>query len=193
MQHTTTYSDIEIPVTTITGQKGAAIWLFGLSGSGKSTIANQLLKELAQLSITCRILDGDLLRLTINKDLGFSIADRAENIRRAATIAQMLTDKNFVVICSFITPLEEHRHIAKNILGDKYHEVFVDCPLHICEQRDVKGLYKKARNEEIKNFTGINSAFELPQNPWLHLHTDVESEKESVSLLLKATLPVTTL
>lgn len=179
-------TEIIIPQTTLTTQRGVAIWLFGLSGSGKTTIANLLAEKLRQQQIVCYTLDGDQLRHSLHKDLGFSPEDRAANIKRAASLAKEFTDKNVVVICSFITPLAAHRMLARQIIGDRYFEVFVDAPLWICEERDVKGLYKKARNNEILQFTGISAPFEPSDNSWLHVHTDVETENESADKVLDA-------
>lgn len=171
-------------------QKGIIIWMTGLSGSGKSTIANQLAETLAESNFFSIVLDGDELRKTLNKDLGFSEADRTENIRRAAELAKLLVQKNIIVICSFITPLQKHRELAAEITGDRYFEVFVDCPLWVCEQRDEKGLYRKARNHQITDFTGIDSPYETPEAPGLHLKTDKESLKESVERLNDIILPL---
>lgn len=170
-------------------QKGIAIWLMGLSGSGKTTIAQLLEHRLRQEQYFALTLDGDVLRNTLNKDLSFSTKDRAENIRRAAEIAKLLVQKNVITICSFITPLQQHRDIASAILDDLYFEVYVECPLQVCEARDVKGLYKKARNNEISDFTGIGSGFEAPQYPWLTLHTGNQTVEQSVDTLLMHLLP----
>lgn len=171
-------------------QKGIVIWMTGLSGSGKSTIAKRLERKLAENNFFSVVLDGDELRKTLNKDLGFSEADRAENIRRAAELARLLALKNVVVICSFITPLQKHRKLAAEITGNRYFEVFVDCPLRICEQRDEKGLYAKARNHEIADFTGIGSPYEPPVAPSLHLRTDTESIEKSTVRLKEVILPL---
>lgn len=170
-------------------QKGAAIWLFGLSGAGKTTIASLLEKKLSDQGFVVGLLDGDALRQSVNKDLGFSEADRAENVRRAAEIAKMLVNKNIIAICSFITPLQLHRKIAASILADRYLDVFVDCPLWLCEQRDVKGLYKKARNRQIKEFTGVDSRFEAATDCWLKLDTERDTEEEATSILFTAVQP----
>lgn len=170
-------------------QKGIVIWLMGLSGAGKTTIAQLLEKRLKEENYFAVTLDGDVLRNTINKDLSFTQADRAENIRRAAEIAKLLVKKNVITICSFITPLQQHRDIASSILGDLYFEVYTECPLDVCEERDVKGLYKKARNNEIKDFTGIGSGFEVPQYPWLTIHTAGQQPEQSAELLFKHIAP----
>ncbi|MBX3254832.1 MAG: adenylyl-sulfate kinase [Chitinophagaceae bacterium] len=170
-------------------QRGIVIWLTGLSGSGKTTIAQLLEQRLKEENYFALTLDGDVLRNTLNKDLSFSTKDRAENIRRAAEIARLLVQKNVITICSFITPLRQHRNIAHSILGDTYFEVYVECPLSICEARDVKGLYKKARNNEIKDFTGIGSGFEPPEYPFLTLYTAGQSPEESTQILFTQIFP----
>ncbi|MBX2924979.1 MAG: adenylyl-sulfate kinase [Chitinophagaceae bacterium] len=170
-------------------QRGIAIWLMGLSGSGKTTIAQLLEQRLKEENYFALTLDGDVLRNTLNKDLSFSTKDRAENIRRAAEIAKLLVRKNVITICSFITPLQQHRDIASSILGDLYFEVYTECSLAVCEERDVKGLYKKARNNEIKDFTGIGSAFEAPLHPWLVLNTSEQLPEESAETLFTQIFP----
>jgi len=172
------------------GHKGLVIWLTGLSGSGKSTLSNALEKALHQKGIATFNLDGDNTRLGINKDLGFSLIERTENIRRVAEIARLFRDAGIVVITSFISPLEKDRKSAKSIIGEKdFVEVFVDCPLSICEERDVKGLYAKARRGEIKDFTGIDSPFEKPKQPSLLLKTDTFSAEECVEKMLNWIVP----
>lgn len=171
-------------------QKGMAIWLTGLSGSGKSTIALLLEKKLTEENYFVVVLDGDELRKTLNKDLGYSEADRTENIRRAAELTNLLVQKNIVVICSFITPLQQLRALAASITGDAYYEVFVDCPLQVCEERDVKGLYKKARNNEISDFTGIGAAFEPAVYAQLTVHTDNETAYLSMEKVYSHILPL---
>jgi len=153
-------------------QKGRVYWLTGLSGSGKSTIAAGLEKALFNEGYFIKILDGDNIRSGINKDLGFSIADRSENIRRIAEVAKLFVDSGVIVLCSFVSPTHEIRNQAKQIIGEKdFYEVFIDTPLEECERRDVKGLYKKARAGEIKGFTGIDSPYEPPQNPSIIITT----------------------
>ncbi|MFD1629180.1 adenylyl-sulfate kinase [Pseudopedobacter beijingensis] len=174
----------------ILNQKGIVVWLLGLSGAGKSTISLLLEERLRSNGFFSVLLDGDKLRSGMNQDLSFSRTDRSENIRRTAEVAKILADHNVVVICSLITPLQEHRNIANRILTQDYFEVYVDCPLNICEQRDVKGLYKKARNKEIPNFTGISSAFEPVIKPSLVLSTSVQTPDESTRLLYHAILPI---
>ena len=149
----------------IKGHKSLTIWMSGLSGSGKSTIANILETELNSQNYHTYILDGDNTRLGLNKGLGFSEEDRLENIRRVAEVCKLMNDAGLIVICSFISPFQKNRDQAKSIIGeDKFIEVFVDADLETCETRDPKGLYKKARLGEIKDFTGISSPFESPND-----------------------------
>jgi adenylylsulfate kinase len=146
----------------IKDQKSCTIWMSGLSGSGKSTIANLLEVELNSKGYHTFILDGDNTRLGLNKGLGFSEEDRIENIRRVSEVCKLMNEAGLIVICSFISPFEKNREQAKEIIGDNFFEVFVDASLETCEMRDPKGLYKKARLGEIKDFTGISSPFESP-------------------------------
>ena len=157
-------------------QKAFVVWLVGLSGSGKSTLARGLENTLHQSGYLTQVLDGDNLRSGINSNLAFSESDRKENIRRAAEVSKLFANCGVITICSLISPTEEIRKMAKNIVGEnKYFEVFVNCPIEVCESRDVKGLYKRAREGQIKNFTGIDSPFEAPQSPDLEIETDVNS------------------
>ncbi|MFT6783480.1 MAG: adenylylsulfate kinase [Saprospiraceae bacterium] len=163
-------------------QKGIVLWFTGLSGSGKSTIAEGLERKLFNLGHYVKVLDGDNIRSGINKNLGFSLEDRKENIRRIAEVAKLFLDSGVIVLCSFVSPTIEIREMAKGIIGqDDFKEIYVDTPLAICESRDVKGLYKKARAGEIKGFTGIDSPFEAPGNPTLTLKTENKSVAECVS------------
>ncbi len=157
------------------GQKGKVIWLTGLSGSGKSTIASELAKKLHKEGFLTYILDGDNIRHGLNRDLGFSDADRKENIRRVGEVASLLSDCGIIVIVSFISPFLEDRKKVRKIIGRSFIEVFVDCPFNVCEKRDPKGLYKKARNLQIKNFTGIDSKYEPPDNPEIRVDTSTMS------------------
>ena len=172
------------------GQRGLMIWLTGLSGSGKSTIAIALERELHRRGILCRILDGDNIRSGINNNLGFTEADRVENIRRIAEVAKLFVDTGIVTLAAFISPNNDIREMAARIIGkDDFLEVYVSTPLEECERRDVKGLYAKARRGEIKNFTGITAPFEAPAHPALTLDTSVLSLEESVNRLLELVLP----
>ena len=166
-------------------QTGKVFWFTGLSGSGKSTIAAAFEKELYKNGYFVKLLDGDNIRSGINRDLGFSIEDRQENIRRIAEVAKLFVDSGSIVLCSFISPTIQIRNMAREIIGkDDFLEIFVDTPLDVCEQRDVKGLYKKARRGEIKGFTGIDSPFEAPDAPALKLTTVDTSVESSVSGLI---------
>ena len=165
----------------IKNQKPLVLWFTGLSGSGKSTIASSLNLLLAQNGFSSYMLDGDNIRLGINSDLDFSDEGRKENIRRVAEIAKLFADASEIVLCSFVSPFEEDRKQAKQVIGENlFIEIFVNCPLKECEKRDVKGLYKMARAGEILNFTGISSPYEEPRNPTLEIKTDKLSIDESV-------------
>lgn len=164
-------------------QRGIVIWMIGLSGSGKSTLATGLENRLHENGFHTMLLDGDNLRVGLNNNLGFSESDRKENIRRAAEAAKLFSENGTVTICSFISPTQEIRNAAKAILNEHYCEVFVSCPLEVCEARDVKGLYAKARKGEIKNFTGIDSPFENPETPDILLETDKMNLNESLDKL----------
>lgn len=171
-------------------QQGVMVWFTGLSGSGKSTIAIALERELHKRGVLCRILDGDNIRSGINNNLGFSEADRVENIRRIAEVSKLFVDTGIVTIAAFISPNNDIREMAARIIGpNDFLEVYVSTPLEECERRDVKGLYAKARKGEIKNFTGISAPFEAPVHPALTLDTSVLSLEESVAQLLSLVLP----
>lgn len=171
-------------------QHGVMVWFTGLSGSGKSTIAIALERELHKRGVLCRILDGDNIRSGINNNLGFSEADRVENIRRIAEVSKLFVDTGIVTIAAFISPNNDIREMAARIIGSNdFLEVYVSTPLEECERRDVKGLYAKARKGEIKNFTGISAPFEAPVHPALTLDTSVLSLEESVDQLLSLVLP----
>ncbi len=147
------------------------IWLVGLSGSGKTTLANGLSAYYKSLGLRTVVLDGDELRNGLNKDLGFSEADRLENLRRVAEVASLFQKHGTICICSFISPSKKARQLVAQIIGNAYLEVYVKCDLEICKRRDVKGLYKKALRGEIANFTGVSSGFEEPLEPFLILDT----------------------
>jgi adenylylsulfate kinase len=168
----------------IKSQKSCAIWMSGLSGSGKSTIANQLETFLNELGYHTYILDGDNTRLGLNKGLGFTEEDRIENIRRVAEVCKLMNEAGLIVICSFISPFEKNRTQAKEIIGDNFIEVFIDADLQTCETRDPKGLYKKARAGEIKDFTGISSPFETPSNAIVLKNNTQEDFDRNVTFLV---------
>ena len=170
-------------------QKGIVVWLFGLSGAGKTTLASLLKEKLENEGFFTVSLDGDVLRAGINNDLSFTEDDRSENIRRAAEIARIMLQNDIITICSFITPLEKHRTLAAQIIGGHYLEVFVDCPMSVCQARDVKGLYKKAQSSQIPNFTGISSGFEVPSKSNLIIYTSLESPMESMEKVYKYIIP----
>ena len=166
------------------GHRAGVIWLTGLSGSGKSTLAESLERRLFADRIQVVVLDGDNIRSGINNNLSFSEADRAENIRRIAEVAKLFVQAGQVVITSFISPTIAMRQMAREIIGPPdFFEVYVDSPLEVCESRDVKGLYQKARAGQIPDFTGIHSAYEPPQTPDLHIDTAGQSPKESLGQL----------
>jgi len=168
------------------GHRGIALWLTGLSGSGKSTLANGLHQKLFEIGMHSIVLDGDNTRLGINKDLGFSNKDRIENIRRVAEITKLFVETGHIVITAFISPFKENRIQAKKIISENdFLEVYIDSTLETCEHRDVKGLYKKARLGEIKDFTGISSPYEKPDSADIHINTNKSSIPESVELLFK--------
>lgn len=172
------------------GQRAVMVWFTGLSGSGKSTIAIALERELHRRGMLCRILDGDNIRSGINNNLGFTEADRVENIRRIAEVSRLFIDTGVITIAAFISPNSAIREMAADIIGrDDFLEIYVNTPLEACEHRDVKGLYAKARKGEIKNFTGISAPFEAPVRPALTLDTSVLTLEESVHKLLELILP----
>ena len=165
--------------------KSIVIWFVGLSGSGKSTVSDALEYFLFNKGLNTYTLDGDNIRMGINNDLGFEANDRSENLRRIAEIGKLFTDAGIITLTAFITPLEEDRQRSREILGEKYIEVYVNCPLEVCEQRDVKGLYAKARNGQIQNFTGISAPFEKPENPDVEIFTAEQSIEECVQEIWK--------
>ena len=171
-------------------QRSVMIWFTGLSGSGKSTIAIALERELQKRGLLCQILDGDNIRSGINNNLGFTAEDRKENIRRIAEVGKLFVQTGIISIAAFISPNNELREMAAEIIGkDDFMEIYVSTPLKECERRDVKGLYAKARKGEIKNFTGISAPFEAPTHPTLSLDTSKLSVEESIHLLLELILP----
>ncbi|MCB0379903.1 MAG: adenylyl-sulfate kinase [Flavobacteriales bacterium] len=170
-------------------QQSVVIWFTGLSGSGKTTIAIALEKELNKRGILTQVLDGDNIRAGINNNLGFSENDRKENIRRIAEVTKLFLNCGIVTINCFVSPTNEIREQAKTIIGENdFLEIFINTPIEICEQRDVKGLYKKARAGEIKDFTGISSPFEAPTNPFLDVKTANRTVEESVKEILDKVL-----
>ena len=170
-------------------QCGVMIWFTGLSGSGKSTIALGVERELHKRGILCRILDGDNIRTGINAGLGFSAEDRKENIRRIAEVGKLFVDTGIVTLAAFVSPTNEYRQMARNIIGaDDFKEVYVSTPLEECERRDVKGLYARARRGEVKDFTGISAPFEAPTNPALDIDTSKQTLEESVKQVVKLIL-----
>ena len=173
---------------SLLNQKGIVLWMVGLSGSGKSTIARAIENELHLKGVLTKLLDGDNLRSGINNNLGFSAEDRTENIRRASEVSKLFKECGVVTICSLISPTEEIRKMAKSIIGSDFYVVYVNAPFEVCAQRDVKGLYKKALNGEIKNFTGLDAPFEEPVNPFIELKTNEETLEASKDKLLSAIL-----
>lgn len=170
-------------------QRGVMVWFTGLSGSGKSTVAMAVERELHQRGVLCRILDGDNIRSGINNNLGFSQEDRMENIRRIAEVGKLFVHTGIVTLACFVSPTEDIREMARNIIGaDDFKEVYVSTPLEECERRDVKGLYARARKGEVKNFTGISAPFEAPKNPSLSIDTSKLSLEESAKAVLQMIL-----
>ena len=172
------------------GQHSKVVWLTGLSGSGKSTLAVHLERRLFDAGFFAQVLDGDNIRTGINNNLGFSLADREENIRRIAEVARLYLHSGIISINCFISPTRSIREFARQIIGDEdFLEIFVDAPLEVCEQRDVKGLYQKARKGEITDFTGIDSPYEPPEKPAMHIRTDQQSIQEATEDLFQFLLP----
>jgi len=157
----------------IKGQKPCILWFTGLSGSGKSTVANAVESRLVELQKHTYLLDGDNIRMGLNKGLGFSDEDRVENIRRIGEVSKLFVDAGTIVLTAFISPFQKERDAVRELVGEtEFIEVYVDTPLEVCESRDPKGLYKKARNGEIPNFTGISSPYEAPTEPEIHIPND---------------------
>lgn len=172
--------------SSLKGQRACVLWFTGLSGAGKSTVANLVEKRLHALGRHTYTLDGDNVRHGLNKDLGFTDADRVENIRRVAEVSRLMVDAGLIVLVSFISPFRSERRLARELMqGGEFLEVFVDTPLAEAEKRDVKGLYKKARRGELKNFTGIDSPYEPPEHPEIHLQTVLQSPEEAAEQVLK--------
>tara|TARA_B100001758_G_scaffold97644_1_gene83523 strand:+ start:66 stop:677 length:612 start_codon:yes stop_codon:yes gene_type:complete len=171
-------------------QKGIVLWLTGLSGSGKTTIAKAVSEQLHNNGFLTQVLDGDNIRLGINNNLSFTLEDRMENIRRTAEMAKLFVDCGVVTVCCLVSPTEKIRTLAKEIIGkEDFFEIFINTPLNICEERDVKGLYAMARKGEVKNFTGISAPFENPKSPSLEIKTEGVNIASSTEEILKAILP----
>ncbi len=169
------------------GHRGAVIWLTGLSGSGKSTIAAEVERKLFERGVFARVLDGDNVRDGLNANLGFSLEDRQENTRRVAEVAKLFAETGAIALCSFVSPTRDMRQMVADIVGpDDFMEVFINTPLELCERRDVKGLYAKARAGEIKNFTGIDSPYEAPEAPFLELKTADLTIEQAAEQLIEA-------
>ena len=172
--------------TVLKGHGPGVVWLTGLPGAGKSTIANQVELELHGLGVHTTLLDGDNIRRGLNRDLGFTDDDRVENIRRIAEVARLMADSGLVVIVAFISPFRADRRMAREIAGqERFCEIFVDTPLHVAEARDPKGLYRKARKGELVNFTGVDSPYERPESPELRIDTTVTSPTEAADRVVE--------
>lgn len=175
-------------------QRAQVIWLTGLSGSGKTTIARHLDQEFYNRGFVAQVLDGDNIRSGINNNLKFTEEDRYENIRRISEVNKLFLNCGIITLNSFISPTEEIRNMAIDIIGkENFIEIFINTPIEVCEQRDIKGLYAKARRGELKNFTGIDSPFEAPVNPDIEIKTDKQTIEESVKQALEYILPRITL
>ena len=169
----------------LNGHKSAIMWFTGLSGSGKSTIAYNLEKKLFGRGIKAYVIDGDNIRAGLNKDLGFSVKDRGENIRRIGEVAKLFVDAGILVITAFISPYTKDREFVRSLVEhDEFIEIYVKCPLEVCKQRDVKGLYKKANEGIIKDFTGVNDPYEEPEHPEIVVETDRMGVDESVKKIV---------
>jgi adenylylsulfate kinase len=172
-------------------QRPKLIWFTGLSGSGKSTLASHLEQELYKQGFKTYLLDGDNVRTGLSKDLGFSKNDRIENIRRIAEVSNLMLDAGLIVISAFISPFRNDREMIKELVGDKnYLEIFVNCPMEICEKRDVKGLYQKARKGLIKDFTGIDSPYEKPKEPFLEIESNLIGIVEAINFASQKIIPL---
>jgi adenylyl-sulfate kinase len=171
-------------------QRPALLWFTGLSGSGKSTLANATESYLFENGFKTYILDGDNIRTGLSSDLTFSNEDRIENIRRISEVSKLFLDAGIIVLSAFISPFRSERQMISDLVGsENFIEIFVDCPIEICEKRDVKGLYQKARNGLISNFTGIDSPYETPGNPFLTVKTHEQTLENSVNLILEKVYP----
>ncbi|MCY7747733.1 adenylyl-sulfate kinase [Bacillus inaquosorum] len=170
---------------SLNGHKSCALWFTGLSGSGKSVLANAVDEKLYRMGIQSYVLDGDNIRHGLNKDLGFQTGDRIENIRRIGEVAKLFVDSGQMILTAFISPFREDRDMVRALFPEgEFFEIYVKCPLHVCEQRDPKGLYKKARNGEIKHFTGIDSPYEAPLSPNFIIETDQTSISDGADLII---------
>ncbi|AII35109.1 adenylyl-sulfate kinase [Bacillus subtilis] len=172
---------------SLNGHKSCVLWFTGLSGSGKSVLANAVDEKLYRKGIQSYVLDGDNIRHGLNKDLGFQTGDRIENIRRIGEVAKLFVDSGQMILTAFISPFREDRDMVRALFPKgEFFEIYVKCPLHVCEQRDPKGLYKKARNGEIKHFTGINSPYEAPLSPDFIIESDQTSISDGADLIINA-------
>lgn len=170
---------------SLNGHKSCALWFTGLSGSGKSVLANAVDEKLYRMGIQSYVLDGDNIRHGLNKDLGFRTEDRIENIRRIGEVAKLFVDSGQVILTAFISPFREDRDMVRALFPEgEFYEIYVKCPLHVCEQRDPKGLYQKARNGEIKHFTGIDSPYEAPLSPDFIIESDQISISDGAELII---------
>ncbi|MCY7760667.1 adenylyl-sulfate kinase [Bacillus spizizenii] len=170
---------------SLNGHKSCALWFTGLSGSGKSVLANAVDEKLYRMGIQSYVLDGDNIRHGLNKDLGFRTEDRIENIRRIGEVAKLFVDSGQMILTAFISPFREDRDMVRALFPEgEFFEIYVKCPLHVCEQRDPKGLYKKARNGEIKHFTGIDSPYEAPLSPDFIIESDQISISDGADLII---------
>ena len=171
------------------GNRSCCFWFTGLPCSGKSTISNAVEQELYNIGFNTYILDGDNVRKGLNKDLNFTEEGRVENLRRIGEVAKLMCDAGLVVLAAFVSPFNKDRQLLRELMPGKFIEIFIDAPVEVCEQRDVKGMYKKARNKEISNFTGISSPYEAPMHPDLHIRTDQYTIEESVKVIVDYILP----
>lgn len=173
------------------GQRSFVVWMTGLSGSGKSTLARALENRLYERGCMTKLLDGDNLRSGVNNNLGFSDEDRFENVRRAAAVSRLFIDAGVITICSLISPTKEVRDMAREMIGEAdFYEIYVNCPFDVCAKRDVKGLYAKALRGEIKNFTGLDSPYEVPETPFLELRTDQKDLETCLEELFQVISPL---